>query len=377
MASGARSRHEAAPAHPREPEARHRVRAFLLPRGRHRPDARVRSRRGLGRCGVRLRRHPVRLGRRLDVPAVGGRGASGQGADPDGAGPVPAAEAHRIGLVNRSCRATSSTTRRCRSRTNREERTVRRADDEGVDHRVWQVAGLRAALDANTELDVMIETANLPARDEFRRITQEEGLKAAIAWRDARYRGHRVSTASRRRWAGGSLFLWAAISGRRIGSGRTVVVAQVAAAPPGDPPRSWSFGPTSSGSRRSRRGSSRTAFLGAAAFATLYKGLQLGPIAVVSPVLATAAAVPVLLVGRAPRRDARRGGRWSALPVTIAGAAFTSTDPKALRAGTRHPSQPGCRGRSCPRSCSAWRPTSWAGRPRRPASSPSLWFGRG
>ena len=44
-------------------------------------------------------------------------------------------------------------------------------------------------LDANTELDVMIETANLPARDEFRRITQEEGLKAAIAWRDSRYRG--------------------------------------------------------------------------------------------------------------------------------------------------------------------------------------------
>jgi hypothetical protein len=35
----------------------------------------------------------------------------------------------------------------------------------------------------------MIETANLPARDEFRRITQEQGLKAAIAWRDARFRG--------------------------------------------------------------------------------------------------------------------------------------------------------------------------------------------
>jgi len=42
---------------------------------------------------------------------------------------------------------------------------------------------------ANTELDVLIETANLPARDEFRRITQEEGLKAAIAWRDERFRG--------------------------------------------------------------------------------------------------------------------------------------------------------------------------------------------
>jgi enoyl-CoA hydratase len=56
-------------------------------------------------------------------------------------------------------------------------------------NRAWDVAGFRAAMAANTELDVMIETANLPTRDEFRRITQEDGLKAAIAWRDARFRG--------------------------------------------------------------------------------------------------------------------------------------------------------------------------------------------
>ena len=40
-------------------------------------------------------------------------------------------------------------------------------------NRAWDVAGFRAAMAANTELDVMIETANLPARDEFRRITKE------------------------------------------------------------------------------------------------------------------------------------------------------------------------------------------------------------
>ena len=56
-------------------------------------------------------------------------------------------------------------------------------------NRAWDVAGFRAAMTANTELDVLIETANLPARDEFRRITQQEGLKAAIAWRDERFRG--------------------------------------------------------------------------------------------------------------------------------------------------------------------------------------------
>ena len=38
-------------------------------------------------------------------------------------------------------------------------------------NRAWDVAGFRAALAANTELDVIIETTNLPTRDEFRRIT--------------------------------------------------------------------------------------------------------------------------------------------------------------------------------------------------------------
>ena len=102
---------------------------------------------------------------------------------------VPAAEALRIGLVNRVV-----------TRDELDDATMALADEIASNepfvvrtmkasiNRVWQLAGLRAALDANTELDVMIETANLPARDEFRRITQEEGLKAAIAWRDSRYR---------------------------------------------------------------------------------------------------------------------------------------------------------------------------------------------
>jgi enoyl-CoA hydratase len=103
---------------------------------------------------------------------------------------IPAAEALRMGLVNRVV-----------PRDELDDATMALADEIASNepfvvrtmkasiNRVWQLAGLRAALDANTELDVMIETANLPARDEFRRITQEEGLKAAIAWRDARYRG--------------------------------------------------------------------------------------------------------------------------------------------------------------------------------------------
>jgi enoyl-CoA hydratase len=102
---------------------------------------------------------------------------------------IPAAEAHRIGLVNRvvSRDELDDATMALAEEIARNEPFVVRTMKASI-NRVWQLSGLRAALDANIELDVMIETANLPARDEFRRITQEEGLKAAIAWRDARYR---------------------------------------------------------------------------------------------------------------------------------------------------------------------------------------------
>jgi enoyl-CoA hydratase len=103
---------------------------------------------------------------------------------------VSAAEAHRLGLVNRVVprEQLDQATLALADEIAKNEPFVIRATKLSV-NRAWDVAGFRAALDANTELDVMIESANLPARDEFRRITQEQGLKAAIAWRDARYRG--------------------------------------------------------------------------------------------------------------------------------------------------------------------------------------------
>ena len=127
--------------------------------------------------------------------------------------------------------------------------------------------------------------------------------------------------------------LWAAMSGRRIGSGRTLVVAQVAAAllvsllllvarPSLDRIPSvaaWLVA---------------NAFLGAAAFAFLYRALQLGPIAVISPVLATYAVVPVLLSVALLGEDLDTLSGIGAT-VTIAGAVLTSTDVRALREGTR------------------------------------------
>ncbi len=102
---------------------------------------------------------------------------------------VSADEALRIGLVNRvvAREDLDDATLALATEVAKNEpfvvQTAKRAAN-----RAWDVAGFRTALAANIELDVMIETANLPARDEFRRITQAEGLKAAIAWRDARFR---------------------------------------------------------------------------------------------------------------------------------------------------------------------------------------------
>ena len=106
---------------------------------------------------------------------------------------VSAEEALRIGMVNRVVPADEldGATLALANEIAKNEPFVIQTTKRAV-NRTWDVAGFRAAMAANTELDVMIETANLPARDEFRRITQEEGLKAAIAWRDARFRGEQA-----------------------------------------------------------------------------------------------------------------------------------------------------------------------------------------
>jgi enoyl-CoA hydratase len=103
---------------------------------------------------------------------------------------LSAEEALRIGLVNRVVPRDEldAATLALAEEIAKNEPFVIQTTKRAV-HQAWDVAGFRAALAANTELDVMIETANLPARDEFRRITAGQGLKAAIAWRDARFRG--------------------------------------------------------------------------------------------------------------------------------------------------------------------------------------------
>jgi enoyl-CoA hydratase len=101
---------------------------------------------------------------------------------------IPAAEAHRIGLVNRVVPKDQleDATMALATEIAKNEPFVVQTTKRAL-NRVWDVAGFRAAMAANTELDTIIETANLAARAEFRRITEEQGLKAAIAWRDAQH----------------------------------------------------------------------------------------------------------------------------------------------------------------------------------------------
>ena len=54
-------------------------------------------------------------------------------------------------------------------------------------NRTFETMGLREALRANLDIAVQIENLETPERKEFQEITRRDGLKAAIAWRDARF----------------------------------------------------------------------------------------------------------------------------------------------------------------------------------------------
>ncbi len=53
--------------------------------------------------------------------------------------------------------------------------------------RAYEALGLREAVHANLDLSAILNAADTPEQHEFDRIVAAEGLKAALAWRDARY----------------------------------------------------------------------------------------------------------------------------------------------------------------------------------------------
>ena len=53
-------------------------------------------------------------------------------------------------------------------------------------HRSYELANMREAMQEALETDIQIEADESPERSEFNRIRREQGLKAALAWRDKR-----------------------------------------------------------------------------------------------------------------------------------------------------------------------------------------------
>lgn len=56
-------------------------------------------------------------------------------------------------------------------------------------NRSYDIMGMRQALHAGVDTDVLIESTGGPERAEFNRLRKEVGLKAALAWRDAKFSG--------------------------------------------------------------------------------------------------------------------------------------------------------------------------------------------
>jgi enoyl-CoA hydratase len=53
--------------------------------------------------------------------------------------------------------------------------------------RAYEAMGLRGAVGMNLEISAVLNTADTPEQREFNAIAREQGLKAALAWRDSRY----------------------------------------------------------------------------------------------------------------------------------------------------------------------------------------------
>ena len=55
-------------------------------------------------------------------------------------------------------------------------------------NRTYDIMGMREALLAASDIDMLITVAGGPENEEFNQIRREKGLKAALAWRDAKFR---------------------------------------------------------------------------------------------------------------------------------------------------------------------------------------------
>jgi enoyl-CoA hydratase len=103
---------------------------------------------------------------------------------------LSAAEAHAMGLVNRVVPREDLEAEALRTA-----RTIAVMDSGAVRltkeaiNRAADIMGLAQALEAGVDLAVQVEMLDTPERREFDAIRRRDGLKAALAWRDARFAG--------------------------------------------------------------------------------------------------------------------------------------------------------------------------------------------
>jgi enoyl-CoA hydratase len=102
---------------------------------------------------------------------------------------VDAADALRLGIVNHvvpPAQAFDKAMAVARTMARAAERSVR-LTKRAINH-TYETMGLRTALRASLDMDVLLNAGGSPEKAEFARIRQEQGVKAALAWRDARFK---------------------------------------------------------------------------------------------------------------------------------------------------------------------------------------------
>ncbi len=110
---------------------------------------------------------------------------------------IDATEAERIGLVNQvvSQADLAATVDALADRLARTPPEVM-GPTKRLLNRAMDAAGFRLAVEAGLDLGAIINAADTPEQREWDTIVRRDGLRAALAWRDARY-AERVSTSGR------------------------------------------------------------------------------------------------------------------------------------------------------------------------------------
>jgi enoyl-CoA hydratase/carnithine racemase len=103
---------------------------------------------------------------------------------------IDAVTAQRLGLVNRVVPAGTHVQTALRIAANIaavDPNLVR--DTKKAVNRSYEVQGMEIALKQALDMDHAIESHGSPDKRQFMEIAREQGLKAALAWRDARFPG--------------------------------------------------------------------------------------------------------------------------------------------------------------------------------------------